>query len=130
MTKEEFKLPLLIYDSKCSLCVRFTQALQNLPGTNKINKISLHTEELYSRYPLLNKEDCKKVIHLILENNEILAGPKVLEHLIELFPGVSKFTWLIESKMGQKTLDYFHKVANKARQSLIKRCPTCKTGAL
>lgn len=130
MNNEEFKLPLLIYDSECSLCVRFTQALQKLPATKNINKVSLHTEELYLKYPKLNKDQCKEVVHLILENEEILAGPKVLEHLVEQFPGVSKFAWLIESKMGQKTIDYFHKVANKARQSLIKRCPACKTGDL
>jgi predicted DCC family thiol-disulfide oxidoreductase YuxK len=130
MTDETFKLPLIIYDSNCSLCVRFTQALQKIPGTNHIHKVSLHEEKLFEQFSSLNKEECHNVVHLILENGEILAGPKVIEYLIERFPGVSKFAWLIESEMGQKTIDYFHKAANKARQSLIKRCPTCKNGDL
>lgn len=130
MNDNPFPLPLLIYDSECSLCVRFTQALQKLPGTSKINKMSLHEKELYNHYPSLNKEDCQKVIHLILENGDILAGPKVLEYLIEQFPGVSQFSWLIESEMGQKAINYFHKIANSARRSLIKRCPACKNGNL
>jgi predicted DCC family thiol-disulfide oxidoreductase YuxK len=130
MNQDDFKAPLLIYDSECSLCVRFTEALRRLPGTSHINKMSIHEEKLYEYYPSLNKEECQKVVHLLLENGDILEGPKVIEYLIEQFPGVSKFSWLIESEVGQKTIDYFHKVANKARQSLIKRCPTCKNGDL
>ena len=126
MTDEDFQLPLIVYDAKCSLCERFTQALQKIPGTDHINKISRHNEKLFDQFPSLEKEECHKVVHLILENGNILAGPKVIEYLIEQFPGVSRFAWLIESEMGKKTISYFHKVANKARQSLIKRCPTCK----
>ena len=130
--EEDFssQLPLLVYDSECSLCLRFTQALQRLPGTAHINKISIHEENLYKNFPDLSKEECHKVVHLIIEDKTILAGAQVLEYLIERFPGVSKFAWLIESNMGRKTIDYFHKVANKCRQSLIKRCSTCNNDNL
>lgn len=123
-------LPLLIYDSECTLCVRFTQALKRLPGTSDINTVSIHEEKIYEEYPALKKEECHQVVHLILQDGKIIAGPEVLEYLVEQFPGVSKFSWLIESNMGKKTIDYFHKVANKCRQSLIKRCSTCNNSNL
>ncbi len=126
MEETSLALPLIIYDSHCSLCKRFTQALQRLPGTSHIHKTSIHNNKLYEEFPQLSKEQCHQVIHLILEDKKVLKGAEAIEYLIEQFPGVSRFSWLIESRMGKKVVSYFHQVTNNARRSLIKRCPACK----
>ena len=123
--EEKLTPPILIYDSKCSLCVRFKDSLLKLGGAEEINAVSIYTEELYDKFPELNKDECDQVVHFITKDNKILAGPEVIEHLVKDFPLVNKFSWLIESEMGKKAINYFHDMANKYRQTLKKKCPTC-----
>lgn len=118
--------PTLFYDPECTLCLRFKQALDRIPGTDRIQKLSIHEDETFKKFPQLNREECEKEIHLIDGQGNILKGDDVIKYLISQFPGVRKFSWLLESKMGQKALEYFNTVAKKSRESLRKRCPACK----
>tara|TARA_Y100000590_G_scaffold281237_2_gene316328 strand:+ start:220305 stop:220658 length:354 start_codon:yes stop_codon:yes gene_type:complete len=101
------------------------QALENLPGTEDITKIPLQDENLYSHFTNLTIDDCYEEIHYIDENEQILKGNQVPEALINKFPAVKKFSWLIESQMGQKAIDYFHHVAANYRKKLKKGCTGC-----
>ncbi|TNF26862.1 MAG: DUF393 domain-containing protein [Deltaproteobacteria bacterium] len=116
----------LFYDSECGLCLRFKQALDRIPGTSQINKISIHEAEAFSNFPELTKQQCEKEVHLVDENGNILVGEEVIEYLISKFPGVEKFAWLLESGMGQKAVEYFNTIAKLTRETLRKRCSTCK----
>ncbi len=118
--------PTLFYDSECGLCLRFKQALDRLPGTDKIKKVSIHEPEAFKSFPELSKEKCEKEVHLVDENGKILVGEEVVEYLISKFPGVEKFSWLLESGMGQKAVEYFNTIAKLTRETLRKRCSTCK----
>ena len=117
---------ILFYDSECGLCLRFKQALDRLPGTNKIQKISIHESDAFANHPQLSFEKCSKEVHLIDEKGNILVGDEVIEYLISSFPGVEKFAWLLESGMGQKAVEYFNTIAKLTRETLRKRCSTCK----
>lgn len=117
---------ILFYDSECSLCLRFKQALDRLPGTNKIQKVSIHGPDAFANHPELSLEKCSKEVHLVDENGKILVGEEVIEYLISSFPGVEKFAWLLESGMGQKAVEYFNTIAKLTRETLRKRCSTCK----
>lgn len=125
MNQPHYKLPVLIYDEECSLCLRFMQALEKLPGTEKITKIPLQDENLYHHFTELKMDDCFEEIHYIDEEGQILKGNQVPEVLISKFPNVKKFSWLIESQMGQKAIDYFHHMASNYRKKLKKDCPGC-----
>ena len=125
MNKTHYQLPVLIYDEECSLCLRFMQALERLPGTEGITKIPLQDENLYAHFTDITMDDCFEEIHLITEEGKILRGNQVPEALINKFPAVKKFSWLIESQMGQKAIDYFHHVASNYRKRLKKDCPGC-----
>ncbi|MCO4793143.1 MAG: DUF393 domain-containing protein [Bacteriovoracaceae bacterium] len=123
---EEPNEAVLFYDSDCGLCMRFKQALDRIPGTNKVKKISIHEPDAFESYPKLSKEVCEKEVHLIDENGNILRGEEVIEYLISQFPGVKKFSWLLESGMGQKAVEYFNSITKMTRETLRKRCSTCK----
>jgi hypothetical protein len=90
--------------------------------------ISLHDDRVYERYPFLDKKQCKETIHLVLDEKgpEVLVGEKVVEYLISLNPKIQKFTWLIESKMGQKAISFFYHAVNNYRESLLNRCTGCR----
>lgn len=125
----DFKLPLLIFDSECTLCTRFKITLEKMDGQKKINYASLHDENLYQAYPQLDRNACHQAVHLIDENNKIHQGPEVIEYLVKYFPGISKISWLIETDMGKKAIDFFYQKVNDIRNSQINSCNKCKTSS-
>lgn len=125
MKQSHYKLPVLIYDEDCPLCVRFMQTLEKLPGTERITKIPLQDENLYFHFTEITQDQCFEEIHYIDESGNILKGNQVHEALIGMFPAVKKFSWLIESQMGQKAIDYFHHMASNYRKKLKKECSGC-----
>ena len=127
---KKFKLPILLYDHECSLCLRFKQSLEKLNEAEFIQKVSIHDNDIYKAFPILNKEDCQEAMHLIDQDSNIHVGPDALSWLIKEIPCVSKFAWLAESEAGKKGLDFFYKMAQKYRSSLLNRCPTCKNKQL
>ena len=119
------KLPILLYDEKCPLCVRFKQSLQRLEGGDEINFVSIYNDEVYEQYSELDKDQCHEVVHLIRKDKSIISGERVIKHLIQLYPLVNKFAWLLDSNMGQKAVNYFHSMTNKMRKDLKRKCPSC-----
>ncbi len=123
--RENFS-PILIFDDECSLCQRFTDSVKRMEHTTHINFQPLNNAEVFEKFPILNKEECEREVHLLLSNDEVLKGPKVVEYLITLNPTIKKISWLIQSNAGQKALDIFYKSSNLYRESLLNRCPKCK----
>jgi predicted DCC family thiol-disulfide oxidoreductase YuxK len=115
----------ILYDDNCSLCKRFKEGLEKIPGTENIMMISVHDENIYSVFPQLNKEECLKEIHFIDLNLNIFKGKDALTKIIKKFPLAEKFSWLIESGMGQKAIDFFNEVAKTFREELNKKCKGC-----
>ena len=120
------KLPLLLYDSECTMCMRFKDALSRLPGGENLQMISIHNPAVYDSYPELTREQCHQTVHLITEEKKIIKGSEVVEYLIHFYPGISKFAWLIENQVGKKAVDIFYEVVNRYRQSNLNDCKGCK----
>ena len=118
--------PILIFDSECTLCQRFTDSLKRMEHTSHINFNPLNDSEVFKQFPILNRDECEREVHLLVGNDEVLKGPKVVEYLITLNPTVKKISWLIQSNAGQKAIDIFYKSSNLYRESLLNRCPKCK----
>lgn len=120
------KLPILLFDSECSLCVRFTQALKLVDKDEKINFVSVYDEKIYELYPELNKDECEEVVHYLTEDGKIFQGGAVIEHLVKEIPSVEKFAWLLESERSKNAVDAFYKKINEVRK-LVKRkgCTGC-----
>ena len=118
---------ILLYDENCSLCKRFKEALERLPGTENILMVSVHDENIYSTFPQLNKDECLKEIHFLDINLNVFKGSEALTRIVNRFPGAKNFAWLIESDMGQKVIYYFNKTAKFYREYLIKDCKNCNS---
>lgn len=123
---EKFKTPLLIFDDKCHLCVRFKMSVERFIDSEKIYFAALSNPDLYQQFPILEKKECAKEVHLIIADNQILKGADVIQYLIIQFPFVKKFAWLLETQMGEKSLTSFYNICNKYRESLLNRCQDCK----
>ncbi|MFZ8933031.1 MAG: thiol-disulfide oxidoreductase DCC family protein [Bacteriovoracaceae bacterium] len=124
--KSKYQLPLLLFDGQCELCRRFKQSLERLPGTESIQMVSIHDKEVYDKYEQINFDDCSKTVHYLDTEGKVYRGEEVITHLIEKFPLVRRFSWLIQSDMGQKASKYFYDKVNQYREELLKRCGNCK----
>jgi predicted DCC family thiol-disulfide oxidoreductase YuxK len=124
---ENKNLPLLLFDDRCTLCLRFKQALERIPESGEIRMVSIYHQPIYEEFPHLNREECQKHVHFINEKGEIFKGEEAIAQLVIKFPIIKKFSWLITSGMGQKALRYFHKIAKSYREKLIKECKNCKS---
>lgn len=116
---------IMIYDDQCTLCTRFKMALERLPGGSKFKAHSLHDAQLYVDFPQLNQEACKEELHLVDNKGTIHVGAHAIEFIIKHHPEAKKFAWLMESAMGQKTLDYFYQMCNKYRKMVRRSCGHC-----
>lgn len=123
---DKYPLPCLLYDSECTMCTRFKQALERIPGADSITKVSIHNNEIYTYFPSLDPAQCNQEVHLIDEDENILSGAEVITYLAKKFPGVKKIAWLLETNVGKKSLDYFYKMVSKYRNSSLNKCPSCK----
>lgn len=120
--------PVLIYDSECNLCTRFQKALALLDIKGKVSYRSLHDPSVYIDFPNLNKEDCEDVIHLVDSDGKIYRSTEVIEFLVEIFPGVNKFAWLLESDSAKNAMDVFYNKLNDMRIMKKRKCYTCGSG--
>jgi predicted DCC family thiol-disulfide oxidoreductase YuxK len=121
------KLPILIYDEDCPLCLRFKQALSLMDTKNYINFVSLKDDSVFLNFPQLKREECSEKIHLLTEEEKILIGPEVIEYLIRYYPVVNKLTWLIETGSGKKAINLFHQKVEEMKELLKKKdeCQEC-----
>ena len=121
----EEQKPILIYDRECALCKRFAQALDFLDKDESIVKVPLQEEWLYEKHPKLVREECEQAIHLIKPDGTIIKGAAVIEFLVVYYPGVRKFSWLVESESGKKAVGFFYDKVNELRDKMKKDCKGC-----
>jgi predicted DCC family thiol-disulfide oxidoreductase YuxK len=121
------KLPVLLFDSDCTFCVRFTQALRLVDGKELINIVPIQNMDIYNEYQELSFEDCSETIHLIKEDKSIVKGADVMSYLINTIPAVKKFAWLLEPESAQNAMNAFYNKVNQARkvQKKHKGCTNC-----
>jgi len=123
---DKYKLPILLYDDECPLCLRFKQAMERLPGHENINKVSIHDKDVYGAHPQVTYEQCVMALHFIEVNGEVFKGGDAAAKLLHHLPGIETFAWLADSDMGKKAVDYFYKMADRYKKELQKPCPQCK----
>ena len=115
---------ILIYDSECTLCTRFKKSLEILDFKKKMRFVAVNDLSIYLEYPELNKDECEEVVHFI-DDGRIYKGSDAITKLLEHYPGVSKFSWLLNSDSGKKTMNAFYQRLNFMRTSGKAGCSKC-----
>ena len=118
----------LIYDSECSLCVRFKKALEFADTESLIQYKSVYDASVYVDFPELTEEDCEVEIHFITNEGKVLRGGDVIAYLVTILPAVKKFSWLVESNSAKKAMDAFYGQLNDMRLMKRRKCFTCGRG--
>lgn len=116
-------LPLILFDPECPLCLRFKQGLEYLDRS--LTFVSARDEAIYLQYPELNRQACLEKVHLLTAERKILAGPEVVDHLLQTLPGVSKLAWLLDNDQGKKVKDFFYQKVEELRELSNKKETDC-----
>ena len=118
-----YQLPLILFDPECPLCLRFKQGLQYLD--KNLTFISARDEEVYLCFPELNRQSCLEKVHMITAERTILAGPEVVDYLIQTLPGVSRLAWLLDNEQGKRVKDFFYQKVEELRELSTKKDSDC-----
>ncbi len=123
-----FDTPCLLYDNECALCRRFKESLERIELKEKLHFYPIQEKAIYKFFPFINEEDAFQEIHLIIDPKKplVLKSEQVIKYLTEQNSKVRKFSWLIESEIGQKATNIFYRSINKYRETLRKQCPKCR----
>lgn len=119
------KKAILLYDSECSFCTRFKSALERIDSNQTIDYKSIYDKSVYIEYPQLKEDECHDLVHLIDESGTIYQGAEVIEYLVDVLPGVSKFAWLLDSDSAKNAVNVFYKKINDLRIMKKRNCYTC-----
>ncbi len=88
-----FKPLTIIYDSKCSLC-RGSMKWIELKAINKnsFRFIACDSEERAIEFPLIQKTDCLKAMHVITPEKEVIKGDGALSEIVIRLKNYNKLT--------------------------------------
>jgi predicted DCC family thiol-disulfide oxidoreductase YuxK len=128
MDEKSIKLPVILFDPECPLCVRFKVALERMNFDEPIFFQPLNSQIVIDNFPHLSQEELSKEVHLILDEKGIqsLKGAEVIEYLAKHNESIKKLSWLLESNVGEKASHLFYNTVNKLRESLHNHCSNCR----
>ena len=118
------KKPVLLFDAECTMCKRFQKALEMIDVKKVIKYVSIYDENIYIEFPFLSKDDCEGVIHLVDTDLKVYRGGEVISFLAKTYPGVKKFSWLLDSDSSKRALDLFYNRVSESRKTK-RGCSTC-----
>lgn len=120
-----YKLPIILFDPECPLCLRFKQGLHILD--KNLTFVSAREDEVYGVFPQLSKQDCLDKIHMITEERKVISGPEVVDYLIHRLPAISKLAWLLDNDQGKKVKDFFYQKVEELKELSTKKddCNQC-----
>ncbi len=114
----EFKLPLILYDAQCPLCLRFKQALEHWDASQSISYVPVDTPEIYEKFPQLDRAACEQRVHLLRADGTLISGGALIAEVVRSIPQISRVAWLLETEAGQKASEFFYQTVDSLRQRL------------
>lgn len=121
----EKKLPALLFDGNCTLCVRFKGSLEKTSEFFDLNFYDINDPKTFELFDNISAADATATLHLVDQDQQIHVAEKAVEWLLKKNEKVKDWLWLIDSKMGQKALEFFYNQTNKLRKQLKNNCLGC-----
>lgn len=93
----------VVYDDRCPLCCSLMERLQGWDEEGCLVGVGLDPERLSQIHPALDSQACRREIHIITPEGEVLRGWDGVTYLARLFPktrwvgvwgSLAPFRWL------------------------------------
>ena len=95
---------LLVYDSSCSLCVKFKNLAKSLDRRKRIEEASLSDSRIQDWAPGFDPQKIAKNFHLILPDGRVATGEMALPELLGLLPAGRPLAWVLRNLPGSRRL--------------------------
>jgi predicted DCC family thiol-disulfide oxidoreductase YuxK len=121
--------PEIVFDGHCPLCIRSIVVLQYCDWFNRLRFSDLTTRfaDLVSRHPGLSREECQRVMHVVLPDGSVQKGffayRAILRFLPPLWPLLALFHVPFASAIGPKLYEWI--AARRSRIQAVhgQSCP-------
>ena len=77
---------LVIYDGQCKFCRKSRELIGRLDLRGRLSFMRLEDEDVYRRFPSLDRNECKRELKIVLEDGRVLGGGEALIALWSLLP--------------------------------------------
>lgn len=119
MNKE---LPTLIFDPKCSLCLRIKALIQTIDLKKRIRLVSLYDPTLFERFNNLSFDECYGKVHYIDEQENVWVGADAVEEILKRLAPHPLTKKLVETKLSRLAFGVAYDFINAYR---LKKSPPC-----
>ena len=93
----------LLYDSDCSLCVRFQEWIQKRDTQGVVEPVPFKDPRISQIVPQMNRDQLLNSFHLVLPDGSVLSGHRAIPELLMLLPGLRTAGWILRyTPFGQK----------------------------
>lgn len=66
--------PLVVYDGECNICAGNLPWLHRLDWFRVFDDIPYQSQELYDRYPQVQRAECEQALHVVFPDGRIYRG--------------------------------------------------------
>lgn len=84
----------IIYDPKCSVCLRVKRLLELVDRDRVLSFISLYDSERLKQFPELDLDDCHGRVHLVSSDRQVFQGALAVEEILRLLSPKKALPWL------------------------------------
>lgn len=93
----------------------------------RINFVPVGTEEVHEQFQDIDRAESQRILHFVDERGKIHRGGEIAAALANVFPGINKIAWLLETEAGRKVSDFFYSKVNELRKSSLvtRNCSSC-----
>jgi len=125
MMKEK---PFVIYDPKCTVCLRVKKLLLTLDRSGVLDFVSLYQLDRLEQIPNLDLRECHGKVHFVNANQEIFQGSVAVQEILSLLtpeparPVVDKMLGL---SVVQRSLATGYDLINSYRLKKRGSCEVC-----
>ena len=115
----------IVYDNVCPYCRSSKKHIKSLDWENKFKFLSYRDSSTYKKFPFLNKEECKKDVHMVTPKGEVLAGYEVFRTIIDNLTATKLINPLLKNDFAEKKLNEIYERMVKERSCYYKGSETC-----
>ena len=108
----------IIYDSDCSVCRGAMEWIKKRDINDLFEFVPMNTPHLEEKFPMVNREDCEKAVHLITPEGMVYTGEAAIREVLRHIKGYSVLSRILDMPLLNKFSGLFYSWFSKRRYKI------------